>query len=150
MKLARKSAVFVFCISLLSIAQNPHVDWVRGTDFSKFRTFTWAKSHYAIQDPYANLSVAAAVQDELAAKGVHFLPSEEKFDVFVTYTVRINQDTLNLSQNVLTMNIRIFDSHNNTVVWSAGGYTPITKEEAQDRRKARELLASMFQKYPPQ
>jgi hypothetical protein len=149
MKRVVKSALVVFFVSILSAAQNPHVDWVRGTDFTKFHTFTWAKAHYAIQDPYANLSLATALQDELEAKSVHFVAPEQKFDVFVTYTVRINQDTVNLSQNILTMNIRIFDSRNNAVVWSAGGFTPMGKDNSENRRKARELLGQMFQKYPP-
>lgn len=149
-----KLAVLLLC-SLASVViaaqnQNPQIDWIRGTDFTKYHTFTWAKAYYAIQDPYANLALASAVQDELGAKGLSFVPQDGKFDVFVTYTARINQDPANMSQNILTMNVRIFDSKNNSVVWSAGGFTPIGKDNGENRRKARALLDQMFQKYPPQ
>ncbi len=153
MKLARFAVLLLTLVSPLVLVaqnQNPQIDWIRGTDFSKYHTFTWAKAYYAIQDPYANLALATAVQDQLSAKGVSFVPQDAKFDVFVTYTARINQDMSNMSQNILTMNIRIFDAKNNSVVWSAGGFTSLGKDNSENRRKARALLDQMFQQYPPQ
>lgn len=152
MKLARFAVFVLTLVSSLALAaqnQNPQIDWVRGTDFSKYHTFTWAKAYYAIQDPYANLALASAVQDHLSGKGFQFVPQDGNFDVFVTYTARINQDPANMSQNILTMNVRIFDAKNNSVVWSAGGFTPIGKDNSENRLKARLLLDQMFQKYPP-
>ena len=150
MKFVIRVCSLCLIVSAVLCAQNPQVDWVRGTDFRSIHTFTWAKAYYAVQDPYANLALSVAVQDELGAKNVRFVSSEQKFDVFVTYTARINQDPQNLSQNILTMNVRIFDARNNSVVWSAGGFTALVKDNAENRKKARQLLGEMFQKYPPE
>jgi hypothetical protein len=151
MKLFMIPAVLLMCLAIPTVvaAQNPQVDWIRGTDFSRVHTFTWAKAAYAIQDPDANLGMALAVQDELGAKGVQYVDSQQKFDVFVTYMAKINQDPQNMSQNILTLNVRIFHSGNNSVIWSAGGYIALGADKIQNRRKARALLAEMFQKYPP-
>ncbi len=143
--------VLLFIASSVAVAaQNPQVDWVRGTDFKSFHTFTWATAFYPIQDPDANLGLARAVQDKLESKGVQFVSSQDKFDVFVTYNAKINQDPANLSQNLLTLNVRIFDAKNNSVVWSAGGYIALRSDKTQNRSKARELLDQMFEKYPPE
>jgi hypothetical protein len=153
MKLSR-SAVFLLCLLasavMTALNQNPQVDWVRGTDFSRIHSFTWATAVYPIQDPDVNLGLARAVQDELEAKSVQYVSSDQKFDVFVTYNAKVNQDPANLSQNLLTLNVRIFDAKNNSVIWSAGGHIALGKDKAQNRSKAHELLVQMFQKYPPQ
>jgi hypothetical protein len=152
MKLVLTSAFLLLFLAIATVvaAQNPQVDWIRGTDFSRVHTFTWAKAAYAIQDPDSNLGMARAVQDELGAKGVQYVDPQQKFDLFVTYVAKINQQPQNMSQNMLTLNVRIFDSRNDTVIWSAGGYIMLGADKAQNRRNARALLAEMFQKYPPQ
>ncbi len=48
------------CIPLRAAAQTAEVDWVHGTDFTQFHTFTWATAAYPIQDPDANMRMAAA------------------------------------------------------------------------------------------
>jgi hypothetical protein len=129
-------------------AQTTDVDWVRGTDFSKFHTFTWATGAYPIQDPDANLGFARAVQEELEHKNVKFVDPQQKFDVFVTYNARVSPDPKDSSRNLITVQVRIFESRNNTVIWRAGGVTTLAKDRDENRKNVRELLASMFQKYP--
>jgi len=143
--------VLLLCLAIPVVvaAENPKVDWVRGTDFSRFHTFTWAKAVYAIQDPDANLGMARAVQEELEAKSVQFITSDQKFDVFVTYNAKINQDSQDLSKSQISINVRIFDSKDDSVVWSAGGYVALGNDKTQNRSNVRGLLAEMFKKYPP-
>jgi len=153
MKLGKLAVVAVCLIApvvIIGQSQNPQVDWLRGTDFSHIHSFTWATAVYPIQDPDINLGLARAVQDELEAKSVQYVSSDQKFDVFVTYNAKVNQDPANLSQNLLTLNVRIFDAKNNSAIWSAGGYIALGKDKAQNRSKAHELLDEMFKKYPPQ
>ena len=143
------ASLLIVAVSLFAEAQNPHVEWVRGTDFERFRTFTWASAAYAVQDPAANFGLARAVQSELEEKMVRFVEPQDKFDCFVTYNAKVNQDSRNSSQNVLTLNVRVFDSRDNSVVWSAGGYATFNGDKAQNYRNALELLHRMFQRYPP-
>lgn len=137
------------CVPVLPAAQTAEVDWIRGTDFAQFHTFTWATAFYPIQDPDANMRMAAAVRDELEAKGVSYVDPQQKFDVFVTYNAAITQDPQELSHRTLTIKLRIFDARNNTVIWRAGGFTAIVGDQPRDRNNVRALLATIFEHYPP-
>ena len=148
MKLVLSLAVLLLCPVLVA-GQTTDVDWVRGTDFSGFHTFTWATAAYPIQDPDASMGIARAVQDELAAKGMQFVGPEHKFDVFVTYNAQITPDPQNMSRKGITIKVRIFDSRNNTMIWRAGGYVVLVNDKEQNRNNVRALLASLFQQYPP-
>lgn len=151
MKLVIRFAVLLLCllIPVVVAAQTTEVDWVHGTDFSQFHTYTWATGPNAIQDPDASMGMARAVQDELEAKDVQFVEPEQKFDVFVTYNARINPDPQDMSRKLITVNLRIFDSRTNTVIWSAGGYVALVNDKEKNRSNVRALLAAMFQQYPP-
>ena len=152
MKLAIRFAILLLCllVPVLVAAQTVDVDWVHGTDFSRFHTFTWATGAYPIQDPDASLGMAAAVQNELEGKGVQYVGAQEKFDCFVTYNVKINPDPQDSSRTIVTVKLSIFDSRNNTAVWRAGGYFTAVSDKAQNRSNVRALLDAMFQQYPPQ
>jgi len=151
MKLKLVLICAILTVSLLSIAnaQTTDVDWARGTDFSQIHTFTWATGAYPINDPDVNLGFAVAVQEELERKNVRYVDPQQKFDVFVTYNARVSPDPKDSSRNIITVQVRIFDSRNNSVIWRAGGFTTLVKERAENRKNVRELLASIFQKYPP-
>ncbi len=149
MKLVIRLAAILFVISVVAAAQTAEVDWDRGTDFSRFHTFTWAKAPYPIQDPDVSLGMARAVQQELVAKGVQYVPPEQRFDLFVTYNAKINPDQNDLTRSVITITVRIFDSRNDTIIWKSGGYVSLVNDKVQNRRNVRALLAEMFQKFPP-
>lgn len=151
MKLGTCLAVLLLCLVVSGAvhAQTAEVDWVHGTDFSRFHTFTWATAAYPIQDPDASLGMAFAVDEELGAKGVTFVDPQQKFDVFVTYNAQIKPDPMDMSKKSVTVQVRIFDSRNNTVIWRAGGNVALGADKAQNRRNVRALLAAMFQQYPP-
>ncbi len=149
MKFAAGLAAFLLCSAFVA-AQNPQVEWVRGTDFSRFHTYTWAYAAYPIQDPDANLAMARAVNDELEAKGLQFIPPDtKKFDVFVTYQAKINPDPNDGSRKLISLIVRIFSSANDSVIWRAGGTIALGNDKEQNRKNVRALLAEMFRQYPP-
>ena len=152
MKLAIRFAIFLLCLLVPAVlaAQTVDVDWVHGTDFSRFHTFTCATGAYPIQDPDASLGMALAVQDQLEAKGVQYVGPQQKFDCFVTYNVKLNPDPQNSSRTIVTVKLSLFDSRNNSSVWRAGGYFTATSDKAENRRQVRALLDQMFQQYPPE
>ena len=151
MKSVMRITMALLCLlgAVTAVGQTASVDWVRGTDFSRFHTFTWATGAYPIQDPDPNLRMAFAIQDELAAKGVTYVMGQQKFDVFVAYTAIVNPDPQSVSRNIVTLKVMIFDSRNNTIIWRAGGYFELGKDKQQNRANAKALLVSMFNKYPP-
>jgi hypothetical protein len=130
-------------------AQNPAVDWVHGTDFSRIHTFTWATGPYPIQDADARLGMARAVQSELESKGVQWVDPQQKFDIFVTYNALIETDVNDSSRKIISLRLRIFDSSNNNVIWRAGGSVAMVNDVEQNRSNLRALLDSMFEQYPP-
>ncbi len=145
-------AVVLFCLSftLAAPAQDVQTDWVRGTDFSRFHTFTWATGAYPIEDGEVALKMAYAVQTELEGKGISYVAPSDKFDCFVTYNLVINPDTQKPGSSIITVQLRLFDSKNNTVVWRAGGYVPLVPNNLpQNRKNVKELVGRMFAKYPP-
>lgn len=151
MKLAIRLAIVLLCLlaPVAVAAQTAEVDWVHGTDFSRFHSFTWATGAYPIQDPDANLGMAAAVQDELGSKGVQYVGPQDKFDLFVTYNAVINPDAQGTARKIITIKVRIFDARNNTRIWIAGGYVALVDDLQENRRNVRALLAEMFRQYPP-
>lgn len=136
-------------VSLTAAAQKVEFDWVRGTDFSQFHTFTWATGAYPIQDPDASLGIASEIHHELAGKGVKSVTPQDKFDIFVAYTAIINPDVQDASKKVITLKVMIFDARNNNIVWRAGGYVGLVNDRHENVKAVRGLLTSMFQKYPP-
>ena len=143
-------AVLVLCLVAPVAAQTAEVDWAHGTDFTQFRTFTWATGAYPINDADVSLGMANAVQDELAAKGVEFVDPKRKFDVFVTYNIKVNQDVHDTSRQVIVVALRIFDSKNNNVIWRAGGNVAVVDDQNKNRANVRALVAAMFAQYPPE
>ncbi len=151
MKLVVKLAVLLLSlvVPLVVVAQTADVDWIRGTDFSRCHSFTWATGAYPIQDPDASLGMARAIQDELEGKGVKFVSPQEKFDTFVAYNAIINPDVKDVTKKVITIKVMLFDAKNNNIVWRAGGYVSLVNDRQENIKAVRALLTSMFQKYPP-
>jgi Domain of unknown function (DUF4136) len=146
------AVVVMLCLSFAVVApaQNVETDWVRGTDFTRYHTFTWATGQFPIQDAEADLKMGDAVQAELQAKGVNYVDPSQKFDCFVTYNLVINPDPQNTGGNIITVQLRLFDSKNNTVVWRAGGFVPVVPNNLpQNRKNVKAVIAKMFAKYPP-
>jgi hypothetical protein len=47
------------------------VDWVRGTDFSQYKTYAWGTSHQQAPDPVWNQHYIEDIDAALSAKGLH-------------------------------------------------------------------------------
>ena len=61
--------VLMICAS--ARAQKVTVDWDHDiTDFSKFKTYSWAKSHKPVANQLMEQRIVAAIDSQLAAKGL--------------------------------------------------------------------------------
>jgi hypothetical protein len=64
-------------VSLTAAAQDAEakrdvkVNWVRGTDFSKYRTYAWGTSHQKTPNPFWNQHLIEDIDAALQAKGLH-------------------------------------------------------------------------------
>ena len=70
-------------------AQDVSVDFERGRDFSKFKTYTWADGVPA-KNPLIDRQVMANIEEQLAAKGLRRV--EEGGDLSVLYFIATDRD----------------------------------------------------------
>jgi len=70
-------------------AQDVSVDFERGSDFSKFKTYTWADG-FPAKNPLIDQQIKANVEEQLAAKGLRRV--EEGGDLRVHYMVAVDMD----------------------------------------------------------
>src|ERR1044072_3039424 len=84
MKISRIVLSFGFLLVLASgaWAQKVNVDFDKGTDFSKYKTYSWATGTPA-QNPMMHQRIVAGIDAQLAAKG--FRKVESNPDIVVVY-----------------------------------------------------------------
>jgi Domain of unknown function (DUF4136) len=71
------------------------VDWVRGTDFSKYKTYAWGTPNQKAPDPNHPLNdIEAALQ----AKGLHKVGMDANPDLLVTF--RVGNKQVYVLQNI--------------------------------------------------
>jgi len=149
LKLVALMAMILLFLPSVTQGQQLKVEWDHGVDFWHFHTYTFAPAPYAIRDPDVLLGMGLAVGEELEAKGLRFVSSQQKnYDVFVAYNAQILPDPQDSSRRLMVIAVNILDSRNNTI-WRAGGNVTLGNDNAENRRNVRRMLGAMFHKYPP-
>lgn len=79
----RKTFVYLFMVSLPveCFAQKVKVGYDKGTDFSKFRSYTWAEPEMPPTRPLLYASIVGSIDSELEAKG--FTRTENNGDLIL-------------------------------------------------------------------
>jgi hypothetical protein len=129
-------------------------------DVSKFKTYEWTPGHKAL-DPAWDKAIIAAVEKELAAKG---LAPGKPGDILVAYH-GVQREDVDLSKfdekaaaagtqaaQVVKMGTLVVELRNPTsreVIWRVGGEGAI-KEVAPAERDAfvAKMVSALFEKYP--
>jgi hypothetical protein len=154
-------AISVLCLmSLASMAQEvvPYanrevkVDWVRGTDFSKYKTYAWATPNQKAPDPnHPHDDIEAALQ----AKGLQKVGSDTNPDLFVAFSVGNKQVYVlqHIAKNPIvkqgTLQVQLADPQLKRVVWWGAGEDTLTDNRDKDLPMIQKAIAKMFKKYPP-
>ena len=88
MKPNRLFVALAFCIllSASAFAQKVNVDWDRGQDFSKFKTYAWQQSPHPARGLW-DQRIIDGVNQQLQAKGLQLVQSDP--DLWVVYTSHI-------------------------------------------------------------
>ena len=73
-------------------AQHVNVDWQRGTDFSKFKTYAWGESQNPIQDDMWAQRVVGLIEDQLKAKGLATVDADVDPSLTVVYNAGVKQN----------------------------------------------------------
>ena len=84
-------ASLLFVLGATASAQDIKYNYLRGTDFSKYKTYKWVKVSNA-QYPNSILDdqIMQAIDSQLALKGLS--KTEERPDLYVIYQVAVNQE----------------------------------------------------------
>jgi hypothetical protein len=92
MRLATLVAALGFALaSATASAQSVTYDYDRSADFSKVRTYTWAPGVYA-GDEFTHRRIVAAIDSQLAVKGLRKVDARRDADVLVAYGAALDED----------------------------------------------------------
>src|SRR4030095_620720 len=75
---------FLLLVTSSAFAQKVNVDWDRGTNFTGFKTYTWAKGTPAA-NPMMGDRIVQDIDTQLAAKGLQKVDASANPDLVVIY-----------------------------------------------------------------
>jgi hypothetical protein len=128
------------------------VDWVRGTDFSKYKTYAWGIPDQKAPDPNHPLDDIAASHQ---AKGLKRLSMDANPDLIVAF--RVGSKQIYVLQNIATNRIvkqdnlvvELADRQTRKDVWWAIGEDTLTGDRHKDLPMIQRTVSKMFEKYQP-
>ena len=155
-------AIRILClIPLASMAQDvvPYaesdvkVDWVRGTDFSKHKTYAWGTSRQQTPDPVWNQHYIEDIDAALQAKGLHKVEMDANPSLIVAYDagskpVYVIQGYRGVVKQG-TFIVELVDPQLKKAVWWGIANDVMTDQPERDVPMVQKKIATMFKKYPP-
>lgn len=160
-------AVGLVCvISVLASAQQVNVDWQRGNDFSKYKTYAWGVGAHPIQDSLWNQRIIGMVDGQLQAKGLQKVTLDDNPDLIVVYSAGLQQNVSyygyrtgwwmasgsiqQVIENEGTLVVDLLDPQQRMTVWRGTATDTLSDKSEKNINKAQKMVNKMFQKYPPQ
>ena len=166
------AAVGVMLLGTIGFAQSTTYDFDRNADFSRFKTYAWARGT-ELTDELNHVRVVRAIEGQLATKGLARAEGGTRPDVLVAYhasfdrNLQINGNSSGWSgprfgglrsgtattQEIVTGTIvvDIRDASSNSVVWrgaASSDVDPGAKPE-QREKKINKAAQKLFKNYPP-
>jgi hypothetical protein len=128
------------------------VDWVRGTDFSKYKTYAWGTPNQKAPDPNHPLDdIDAALQ----AEGLQKVALDTNPGLLVAFRVGNKQVYVlqHIAKNPIvkqgTLVVELADPQLKKVVWWGVGEDTLTDDRDKDLPMIQRTIVKMFKKYPP-
>jgi hypothetical protein len=161
----------VAMLGTIVAAQSVSYDYDRSANFSKFRTYAWARGT-ELGDELNHKRVVLAIDAQLAAKGMSRVEGEQNPDVLVAYHVGFDENLQingfrtgfggprfgNVSGTATTKKIvsgtlvvDMMDAKTRNIVWrgfAERDLNPTAKPEKRDKNIAK-ATAKIFKNYPP-
>jgi hypothetical protein len=169
-------ALGVALMSTSVSAQSVTYDYDRSTDFSRFRTYTWVPGTL-VEDEFNHQRIMAAVDAQLAAKGMVKVQAGDIADLLVAYHASFDRDLqINASstdfgggwggyrfgsnrsgtarvQEVLngTLIVDMVDARDQTIVWRgiASKEIDMKADPAKRDKNMNKAAEKLFKHYPP-
>lgn len=167
--------VTTVCLTLLStvaFAQSVTFDFDKGTDFSRFRTYAWVRGTN-VPDALNHGRIVAAVNTQLALKGMRQVDADENPDLLVAYHATFdrdlqisgfstgwggfrfpgNQSGVARTEEILTgtLIVDIVSARTRTIVWRGVATKDIDVNAKPDKRDKNitRTAEKLFKHYPP-
>ena len=167
---------FVLSLTLLTaatlFAQKVNVDWDRGTDFSKFKTYAWQPS----PDPAKGLwdqRVIDGVNQQLQAKGFQLVAANPQLWVVYTAHIKHEQQVVGTGYNMGpywgwgywggpttttyntytykegTLVVDIADNNGRTLLWRGSATDTLADNSDKNIKKLNNAISKLFKNFPP-
>lgn len=158
--------LWVFLASF-TLAQKTSVDWDHNvTDFSTFKTYSWIKPVRPTPSPLMDQRIVAAMDAQLAAKGLQKL--ESGGDLLVTYSAGIRRETSAVAtgmggwrmgggmaridpvvENKGTLVVDLSSGQNKNLIWRGIAADTLSDNPDKNSKKIEKAMDKLFKNYPP-
>jgi Domain of unknown function (DUF4136) len=129
------------------------VDWNRGTDFSKYKTYAWGETQQITPDPKHTLE--GAIDAALQAKGLHEVGMDANPSLIVSFSggnklvYPIRNYMANPAVKEGNLVVELADPQLKKAVWWGIAYGTLTDNADKYVTLIQKTISKMFQKYPP-
>lgn len=159
-------ALMMTCsLAVTALAQDVNVDWQRGTDFSKFKTYTWGESQHPLKDDMWAQRVVGLIEDQLKAKGLTKVDAGASPSLTVVYNAGVKQNESlqgyrtglfmgsgsiqKVVENEGTLVVDMYDPAQKSHVWRGVAEETLSDKSDKNIKKVESMVKKMFEKYPP-
>jgi len=160
--------VVILCtLAPFVLAQKTTVDWDRSvTDFSGFKTYSWTKPVKSTPNPLMDQRIVAAIDSQLAAKGLQ--KAESGGDLLVTYSAGIHKETSAVAtgfggwrrgggmgrvdpvvENKGTLVVDLSNGKDKALIWRGTAADTLSDKPDKNTKKIEKSVEKMFKNYPP-
>jgi Domain of unknown function (DUF4136) len=175
------TGLLVLASTLVLVACAPRVtiDFDKGADFSRYRTYAWTQGT-PVKNPLMDHRIIAAIDDQLAAKAIR--KTEDNPNMSVSYHYAFSEETRDYTSStgvgygpnwgpgyswydwwgstgttytssmkvpIGTLNVDIYDTTNNQMIWRGSGSDIISRNPEKSSEQIKEAVEAMFKKFPP-
>lgn len=167
--------LLTFLISATAYAQKVNVDYTKDTDFSAYKTYSWAEGTRAA-NPLGHQRIVAGIDAQLAAKGWQKVEGDS--DVVVIYSAATTTETqINTFDSggpwggyrwgrwggygggtstttvqkipVGQLVVDMADVKNKSFIWRGTASDTLSDKPEKNQKKLDKALAKMFKNFPP-
>ena len=163
MKLTARFALVACLASGVALAQTVRVKWERGTDFSKYQTYTWHDEPYDDVDDIIDQIIVDHVDSVMSINGI--FRDDYEPDIFITYHGSAEESfeiqgeyradwsspgaiTID-GHRAGTLVVDIVDVDGNHVLWRGIATATVQREPRKNRQIVINALTKMFESFPP-
>jgi hypothetical protein len=164
-----RSILLLMVMSLLSVAamaQKVNVDWKRGDDFTKYKTYAWGVSPHPVKDSLWNQRIIGFIDDQMTQKGLTKVEPGANPDLIVVYNAGVKQNvslegyrmggwynSMSTVQQVTTNDgtlvVDLADPTQKMVIWRATSSDTLSDKSGKNIEKVQKMVKKIFEKYPP-